>query len=268
MLKAQSPKLDSSAQLVDDGAFPLHKVALLYVMAGIGDESQVEREVVDAGYLHRQEFLCLEQVVQVGLGGHAVDVASVWVHRTEVHLPFLVAHVHRTIIGEEHRIAAVAGWHDAVEHIHTTLDGFQDILRSTHTHQVARLVLWQNLVHHLNHLIHHLGRFSHGKTADGISVCTLVGDELGCLAAQFREGAALNDRKETLLIAVERFRLVEALEAAVQPALGELQTLFGVLEIALSRRTLIESHHDVGTDDALGIHHVLGGEEVLAAVDV
>ena len=45
--------LNSSSQLVDDRSLPLYEVALLYMLARIGNESQIEREVVDAGYLHR-----------------------------------------------------------------------------------------------------------------------------------------------------------------------------------------------------------------------
>ena len=49
--------LNSSAKLVDDGILPCHEIALLDMMAGIGHEAQIEREVVDAGYLHRQQLL-------------------------------------------------------------------------------------------------------------------------------------------------------------------------------------------------------------------
>ena len=87
--------LNSSAKLVDDGILPCHEIALLDMMAGIGHEAQIEREVVDAGYLHRQQLLGLEEVVEVGLRGYKVDVAAVWIYRTEVFLPLLVAHVHR-----------------------------------------------------------------------------------------------------------------------------------------------------------------------------
>ena len=238
------------------------------MMARICNETEIEREVVDAGNLHGKELLGLEEMVQVGLGGNLVDVAAVWIHWTEIHLPLLVAHVHRTIIGKEHRIAAVAGWHYAVEHINTALDGLEQVLGSSYAHQVARLVLWQNLIHHLDHFVHHLGRLAYGKTADGISVGSLVGNVLGCFAAQLWESTTLDDREEALLITVERFCLVEALDAAVEPALGHLQTLLRIHKVALSGRTLIESHHDVGTDDAFCIHHVLWSEEMLAAIDV
>lgn len=48
----QEWELDSSSKLVDDGAFPLHEVALLNVLSGICHKSQVEGEVMDAGDLH------------------------------------------------------------------------------------------------------------------------------------------------------------------------------------------------------------------------
>ena len=223
---------------------------------------------MDAGDLHGEEFLSLEQVVQVCLCGSAVDVATVWIDRAEIHLPLLVAHVHRTIVGEEHGVATIAGWHHAVEHIDTSLDGFEDVLWCTYSHQVARLVLWQNLVDHLYHLIHHLGRFSYGKTADGISVCSLVGNKLGCFSSQLWEGTTLHDREETLVVTIERFGLIETLETTVQPALCHLKALLGILEVALSWRTLVESHHDVGTDDALCVHHVLWGKDMFASVDM
>ena len=62
--------LNSSAKLVDDGILPCHEIALLDMMAGIGHEAQIEREVVDAGYLHRQQLLGLEEVVGGRAQGH------------------------------------------------------------------------------------------------------------------------------------------------------------------------------------------------------
>ena len=85
----------------------------------------------------------------------------------------------------------------------------------SYAHQISRLVFRQDFVHYFYHLIHHLGRLSYGKSADGISVGSLVGNVFGCFAAQVREGAALNDREETLLIAVEGLCFVEPLDAAV-----------------------------------------------------
>lgn len=60
-------KLNSSTEIVYDAAFPLHEVALLDVLACVGDESQIEGEVVNACYLHCQKFLGLEEMVQISL---------------------------------------------------------------------------------------------------------------------------------------------------------------------------------------------------------
>lgn len=54
-----------------------------------------------------------------------------------------------------------------------------------------------------------------------------------------------------------------AFEAAFQPALGEKQRLHSR---AASRRVLVECHHDIGSDGALGVDDVFGGEEVARAV--
>ncbi len=144
------------------------------MVARSSNETEIERQVVDAGNLHGKELLGLEEMVQVGLGGYLVDVAAGPGHWDSNPSPRLLSRMFIVpFIGKEHRIAAVAGWHYAVEHINTTLDCLEQVLGSSYAHQVARLVLWQNLIHHLDHFVHHLGRLAYGKTADGISVGSL-----------------------------------------------------------------------------------------------
>ena len=64
------------------------------------------------------------------------------------------------------------------------------------------------------------------------------------------------------------FGLMVAVETALQPPLGERQRLGGVFARCVARRALVEGHHDVGADRALGVHHAFGGEEVFRSVDV
>ena len=52
--------LYSSSEVIDNVRFPLHEVALLDVHARIGRQSQVESQVVDAGYLHGKQLLRLK----------------------------------------------------------------------------------------------------------------------------------------------------------------------------------------------------------------
>ena len=223
---------------------------------------------MDGGYLHGKQLLSLEEVVEISLGVHEVGGASVGVDGREVVLPLFVPHVHGAVVGEEHGVAAVSGGHHAVEHVNPALYSLKYVLGGAHSHKIARLVLRQNAVDHLNHVVHHVGGLAHGKTADGVAVGTLVGDELGGVGAQVLVGAALYDGEEALAVTVERLCLVESLDAAVEPALCHFKAALGILAVALSRRALVERHDDVGSDDALSVHHVLGSEDVLRAVDV
>ena len=86
--------------------------------------------------------------------------------------------------------------------------------------------------------------------------------------AQVFVGTALHDGEERLAIAVEGLGLVEMLHTTLQPSLRKSKTLRGILIVALSRRTLVERHHDVRSDYALGIHHVLRGEDMTGTVDM
>ena len=103
------------------------------------------------------------------------------------------------------------------------VDGFEDIDRRADAHQVARLVFREDAVDDLNHLVHLLGRFAHRQSADGVAV-RFLGSHILCRAdAEVGIDAALHDGEEALPVAIRRLRLVETLEAAVQPALGQPQ---------------------------------------------
>ena len=223
---------------------------------------------MDAGYLHGQQFLGLEQMVEIGFGINLVGVAAVWVDGGEVALPFLVAHVHRALIGEEHGVAPVTGGHHTVKHVYSSFYCLQNILGSAYTHEVAGLVGRQNLIDYLYHLIHDLGGFTYCQTANGIAVGILVGNILGCIAAQFLEGTTLYDREKALLVTLKGGCLLKTAEATIEPSLGELKALLGILIVALTRGTLVESHDDVSANDALCIHYILWSKDVFGTINV
>ena len=74
--------------------------------------------------------------------------------------------------------------------------------------------------------------------------------------------APLNDGEEHLVVAVEWLCRVEACEAAVEPAVGQLHRLLGVAVVGVARTAFVERHDDVGSDDALYVHHVLRRKKV------
>ena len=191
----------------------------------------------------------------------------------EIVLPFLIAHIHCPFVGEQHRITSIAGGHHTVEHIHATLDGFEDVLRRTDSHQITGTVLGQDLIHHLDHLIHHLRRLTHSQTTNRgastvVQLCQHITHMLGSILAQILISTALYDGEQCLVIAIDRFSLVETFHASFQPALCQPQTLFGILVVALSWRTFVERHHDVGANHSLGIHHVFWRKYMPGTIDM
>ena len=239
------------------------------MFAGFTHEPQIESQVVDAGYLHGQDFLGDKQVAHVCL---AIDMVNnrgtVFLQGGEVVGPLLVAHVHNAMTGKEHTIAAVARGHHTVHHINAAIDGLEHVGRGTDTHQVAGTVLRQDVIDDFYHLIHHLGGFTHGEAADGVTVGTQVGDKLGRFLTQVLIDTTLHDREIGLTVAVAGLCVLEVLPAAGQPVVGQRQRLAGIVVVAGAWRALVQRHHDVTADGAFNVHHLLGGKQVLATIDV
>ena len=135
-------------------------------------------------------------------------------------------------------------------------------------HEVAGTVGGQDGVDHFDHPVHHLRRFAHGQSADGVAVGIVLPDVLRRTGAQVGVTASLHDGEQRLVMAVPGLRLRVSFETAVEPPLGERQRLGGVFARCVAGRALVESHHDVGADRPLGVDHAFGREEVLRAVDV
>ena len=169
---------------------------------------------------------------------------------------------------EQHTVTAVAGGHHAVHHIDTAVDGLEYVGRRAHAHQIAGTVLWQDIVDNLNHLIHHLGGLAHGKTADGVAVSAQVGDKLGRFLTQVFIDATLHDGEIGLAVAIMGLGVLEMFPATGEPVMGQCQGLAGIIVVTGTRRAFVQCHHDVAADGAFDVHHLLGGEQVIAAVDV
>ena len=255
--------------MADHGAFPRAEVAGDDARPCLADEPEVEGQVVDRGDLQAQQLLDLDEVMEIRLAVERVHVGvGVGVDGREVVLPFLVAHVDRPEAGEELAVAAVARGHDAIEHVDAPLDGLQEVDRRADAHEVAGLVFGKDLVDDLDHLVHLLGRLAHGQSADRVAVGPLAGDMLRRPHAQVLVDAALHDGEEALRITVFGLGLPEAGEATVEPMLGQAERAAGVVVVRVARAAFVEGHDDVRADRALEVHHFLGREEMLRAVDV
>ena len=61
---------------------------------------------------------------------------------------------------------------------------------------------------------------------------------------------------------------MKTLYAAVEPVMCECEALLGVVVGGCARGAFVEGHYDVGTDAALDVDDLLGGEEMFRAVDM
>ena len=186
----------------------------------------------------------------------------------EVVRPLAVLDVDDTFGGKQHPVAAVAGRHHAVHHVDTAVDGFQDVGRRADAHQVAGSVGRQDGADLLDHLVHHLMWLAHGQTSDGVPLRSDRSDLLGRDPAQVGVHRALHDGEQGLRITVTFGMFGQVRHAAVQPAVGHLHRGLGIGIFTRIRRTLVESHDDVGPDLAFDLHDTLRGEQVRRTVDV
>ena len=182
--------------------------------------------------------------------------------------PLEVTHIHYSVPCEKHSVASVSGRHHTVEHIHSPRNAFENIRRSPDTHKVAWLVLWKKRMHDFKHLIHLLSRFTHRKSSYCIAFAVEFGSVLHCRTAQVRINAALDDWENRLGISVERLRLIEMFEVALQPVLGELEGFFCILVARIAGTAFIESHHNIRANNALCINIILRSKAVLGTVDM
>ena len=75
-------------------------------------------------------------------------------------------------------------------------------------------------------------------------------------------------REEALLISIFGFCLIETFDTASQPTLGQPQGFFGIVIIRISWTAFIKSHHDVGSNRPLNIHHLFRSEKMFGTINM
>src|SRR5437868_10049247 len=74
-----------------------------------------------------------------------------------------------TVPREEPAVARMASRHDAIEHIDTKRDRFEEVRRRTHAHQIPGLFVWQMRLNLIDDLVHQGLRLSNSQSADRIA---------------------------------------------------------------------------------------------------
>ena len=221
---------------------------------GIYGESMyfMEEDVPDEAVIKKvnERFYEMADVrTAVVLAGFA---AAALVDRTVVVGVFLVHHVHFAVPREEIAVTCISRRHYAVEEINAAVYGFENVLRRTDTHEVARLVLRHIRLDCLDYAVHLLRALAYGKSADRVSRAVDLADALHVLDAEILVCAALVYAEQHLLgiqRVLKRVQSVHLTAAALKPA---SRAVAGRLDVLVFR----------GIFDAFVKRHRNGGRKV------
>src|SRR5579875_2120451 len=101
---------------------------------------------------------------------------------------------------ENRSIACDAGGQHAVKHIDPTLHALKEIIRATDSHQVARLVRWQQRGGVREYLVHQWLRLADAKPSDRIAWKIELDEALRRFSTQIEMLTTLHDAKQGLLL--------------------------------------------------------------------
>lgn len=131
----------------------------------------VKPKIVHNRQSHPQHFLYREKMPDVSSAEiFAGGAMALTVDRPGIEGILGIVYVDNTLFCEKVAVTAVAARHNAVEKVHSPFHRLKNICRRTDTHKIAYLIIGSIWLHRRNNAVHILGRFTHRKTADGVSV--------------------------------------------------------------------------------------------------
>ena len=164
--------------------------------------------------------------------------------------------------GERPAALGDLGGDNAIEHVDTAMDGFENIERRSNAHEVAGFVLRQERCREFTGVLALAFAFAHGKTANRVAVERHRTQRLGAFFPEGQMQRALDDGEHGLVGIPTRG------EAASGPAVGEFHRGAGGGFIDRGGNTLVEDHHDVAADGHLRFDATLGAKKNRATVEV
>ncbi len=155
--------------------------------------------------------------------------------------------------GEGLAVAAVAGRHDAVEHVDAAGDRREQVVGRADAHEVMRLVVGQVRHDLLDHGQHHRLRLADGEAADGIAGKSMAARALAL--ATRRSGWS---PPWTMPNSARPRAALRRAARALRPAQRQLHRLVDGGALVGQRHAFVELHLDVGAEEALDLHRALG----------
>src|SRR5882672_1450639 len=128
---------------------------------------KVEVDVVHRVQHRRQDLIRHEKVPKVRPGIGLTDRACAGVvDRRGIFLVPGILDNDMPILCEQGSVTGMTSRHHAVEHVDAQSHAFNQVLRRTHSHQIAWPVLRKKWLQTFDYFIHHWRRFAHCQTAD------------------------------------------------------------------------------------------------------
>ena len=168
-------------------------------LADFAHELVVEMNVVFAEQLPAERFARLGQMMEISArvarAGRAIAGRIEFLLRVFVNA---APHLQEPARSEDGAALGELRRHDAIEHVHAAMDGFENIERRAHAHQIARFVLRQKLRREFAHLFALVFAFAHREPANRKAVERHFAQLRRAFPPQFRKERALHDGEHRL----------------------------------------------------------------------
>lgn len=185
---------------------------------------------------------------------------------------FFIGYLHVSKARHRHFMTPEARGQNAVEHVDSAVNAFDEVFRSSNAHEVPRLVGREMGRDGIENGEHFFFRFPYRQSADGHTDARKRSDEFYGFHPEFRIHDPLRNGKQRLF--VQAFRgssdvLPHALaKRTFRPAMGSFHGGAGIGFVRSSRSALVEGHDDVGTEIRLDPNGFFRRKKTLRAVQV
>lgn len=146
-------------------------------------------------------------------------------------------------------MASVSGRVNTVKEVYAPFHTFQNIGRSSHTHQIGRFVCGQIRYRFIQDMVHLFMGLTHCQTAYGIAVQIQLPDSFGVLNTDIRIYSSLVNTEKHLFFINRIIQIVQAAHfrfAALQPPGSTGHRVFHIIPFGFGRGTFIEGHGNGG----------------------
>ena len=104
------------------------------------------------------------------------------------------------MIGIYMTVTSITAWINTVKEIDSSCNTFQDICRSTNSHQISRLVLWKMRHHRIQNAIHLFMGLSHCQSANCVAIQIQLGNGICMSDTDILINSTLVDSKKQLFL--------------------------------------------------------------------